>query len=740
MSSAGHTFGRRFLATESAGEALELERAEAQGEPFVETDALLGRLVARWLTGERLVTLTRDSNYRSTARLEGLGDEERALVEDRFSVARIEERGTWTLDEYKGIDEKAFETPWVYAEFPRFPESALGTERPRVVFDASPDGVVLWGVLAPLGELLFVPLRLRGPLAGSLERDEFADEWLGLHATLAELGLDVSRQLAPFRWASGWGRLAPEAQVEAKREYLRALARATTPETLARFRLFRLRPAVERYYQKARSDGTALRKTALTKALDAVVTMTFGGDWLAFLGYVGERPHASEKVITAKAKPRVHAAGAARADEVARRLNLPVEEVRRAMGLQWVGTDGASPLELRTATLAAYWEAFDRVHAAQEPGMRPLWGLVAEGSAALDVDDESEEKEEEGWRALRTVGLYEQLLPADVLDAVGRLWGTTVLAKVPERLVTNIDPHVTLAAVFGPALEFWHGVGLTAWFVCEGPYSRTDIDGMEAYYARKLDALEADKAPVDRALFRDLVAAEKTLGRSRPAESSRSDLGGGLSITFNSGAKRSGFEQLRDVVTTHRRAWAAAYLPAYLESQWRSSVEGASVRFGHLLAERGKAPTLKGFVNAEVVGVAEDWFGGNLANLYTAIGETAPIAPIYERRMPDDVKGFARRLLADLRRLGAHRRDDVRYPDGNLAHDPPRFWESKLRDLVGLAVRFVQLEEALGRSPTVKELSAATFTYKGDALATTTDEAWGAFTAAIGRARKDPGL
>src|SRR5207244_1545309 len=34
----------------------------------------------------------------------------------------------------------------------------------------------------------------------------------------------------------------------------------------------------------------------------------------------------------------------------------------------------------------------------------------------------------------------------------------------------------------GTSVSLWHGVALTAWYVCEGPYSRTPLSGLRAYH------------------------------------------------------------------------------------------------------------------------------------------------------------------------------------------------------------------------------------------------------------------
>ena len=54
-----------------------------------------------------------------------------------------------------------------------------------------------------------------------------------------------------------------------------------------RYRTFRIGQLADRYYAKAK-NGQALRKRVLTKPLGRTLTAYFGGDWLAFLAYLGE--------------------------------------------------------------------------------------------------------------------------------------------------------------------------------------------------------------------------------------------------------------------------------------------------------------------------------------------------------------------------------------------------------------------------------------------------------------------
>ena len=53
----------------------------------------------------------------------------------------------------------------------------------------------------------------------------------------------------------------------------------------------------ERYYKKAK-DGRAERTKVLNKGLERALTAAFGGDWLAFLDYLGEPIHPAEKIST----------------------------------------------------------------------------------------------------------------------------------------------------------------------------------------------------------------------------------------------------------------------------------------------------------------------------------------------------------------------------------------------------------------------------------------------------------
>jgi hypothetical protein len=383
----------------------------------------------------------------------------------------------------------------------------------------------------------------------------------------------------------------------------------------------------------------------------------------------------------------------ARVAEVASQTGLPEAEVRLMVEGFWDGTTGVSPVEKRVQCLERYWAEFENLHDNQRPGMTPLWGLVADYKG-LDLPHESpvipntatpsegvEGQDSEEFDYSRPIphlpGLYREKFSVALQSEIESLWGTSLLPRYPERLVTNLNPHYSLAEALGAALRFWHGCSLTAWFICEGPYSRTSIDGMSSYYRKLLDELVRVGTPVDEALFTDLKKAESQLGPEIPIVS-RETKTEYLTMTISHGARRDGFESLRDVIANHRRQWTQSYLPQYLEQRWKAEVQTVGAAYMHQLHDKGKAPTAKSFAKT-AQHVTNNWFGGDLSGLFRTIGEKSTVNPVYERRMPKDMVPFA---LAVRARLTNH---------------------EVLRGLRDEPAQFVQLEEALGRLPDVKE-------------------------------------
>jgi hypothetical protein len=495
-----------------------------------------------------------------------------------------------------------------------------------------------------------------------------------------------------------------------------------------RYRAYRLGQVVERYYAKAK-NGKARRKGVLTKGTGRTLTAYFGGDWLAFLDYVGEEVDPAEEIIQALPKTKLIVGGSARAAELAAEHGLPAEEVERMLAAYWQQSDHSSPVEQRVDVLKRFWREFDELHARQTSRMDSLWGLVQDDayvSANLGVDADDEE-------GIHTARLYKQLLSRELQADIERLWSTAVLPRWPDRLVTDPAPHARVAEALGPALRFWEGAALTAWFLCEGPYSRTDIDGLPNYHHHDLDALTELGCPVGGELFRELRDAEEKYGPPKH--------GSGLVITLSvsfglddedaDDQKHVPFEVLRDIVTRHRRVWAGQYLDTYLRTQWEVGLRAVGEAYHRHSAEKGKPPTAKQFAKVAAP-AANMWFGGDLARVYSVIGLKAPDPPVRAPRLvPEDPDRFARLLYERLR--------GQRYrlpPSWKEDQDERAKWNA-FDGLASLCVDYLQLEEALGEPPDLKVFGRSKFEYRCAVLADDVDQAWSVYSSAIQAALED---
>src|SRR5205823_5073039 len=152
-------------------------------------------------------------------------------------------------------------------------------------------------------EQLFLPLELRGRLVGTRDRAEQLAAWEEVDRFLAALGFRAEAELEGLRYGSGWGKLRAVEQLAAKQRLLAALAEQVEPAMGAAYRALALRGLVKRYYAQAKK-GPPLRRQALTpKPMERTLATVFGGDWLAFLNYLGEEPHPDERVATSLPEP-----------------------------------------------------------------------------------------------------------------------------------------------------------------------------------------------------------------------------------------------------------------------------------------------------------------------------------------------------------------------------------------------------------------------------------------------------
>jgi hypothetical protein len=535
-----------------------------------------------------------------------------------------------------------------------------------------------------------------------------------------------------MRFGSGWSKLRTAEQLAAKRTLLASLRTSAPSDVGARYRVWITQELLAKYYAKVSRGAPTMRKV-LTKSLQRSLAGFFGGDWLAFLAYIGEAPSPDEQISTALPEPRLYVEAASRTKEVAARHGVPAEEVERMLAAFWTSSGAESPVPQRIRVLREYWEHFDDAHARQAPGMQPLWGF-ADDDSGVKLKGLDDYQSGPPWYH---PGQYRTALPPSLLADIARLWGGRFMPSAPDRVVTAIAPYGGMLDAFGPALRFWDGAGLTAWFVSEGPTSRTDMAGLEKYHERDLHALDALGCPVDKRLFPELIAAENKLGKPEPIadpEHSSSINAGGITIsmTMNVGSRRSGFERLRDIVTAHRRAWAAQFLDTYLRARWEGEIRSAAREYNRHIEVKRKAPTAKQFAKFADT-PTNHWFGGDVSLLYAAFGEKSPVATQHIHLLPPDAEGFALRVF---HALGGTKTKWSAYAyetDGPERERRQAEWNAhwKRKELAEASIRYVQLREAFGRQPSVTEFGRSKFEYWGAVLHDDPAQAWETYAKAV---------
>lgn len=674
-------------------EALGLEVAAGQQQRFTEVDALAARLLSVALAGQPVATITlgRGLHTPDTAKVTALTKAEASLCADVFGVQEQQRRGAWYLPTKLSVKAGAVDLPYLLRERPGHALTLAANETARLTAVDGADTILLWALLVPLFETLLQPVRLRaaGDIFPPTHQKQF---WALIEERYRLLGIKDGA-LDAFRFGGGWHNLDRAGQQQARLELLDTLADTDLVQLVARHRIQRLQRLMACFAKKAKA-GTALARRVLTKELQPVASAYFGGDWLAILDYLQALPHPNEEIITALPEPRLYVGTSAQTVGVAAEAGIAESEVQAMLAAFLGGGSSMSPVEERAAALRSWWAGFDQTHAVQSPGRPSLWGLVDQELMSLN-------RTEQGF----TPQLYRRCLPADVLEQVGQLWETVTLQRHPGSIVSNPRPHQTMADALGPAGEFWHGVGLTAWFVCEGPYSRTTLGRVDRYHSKPLAALRAAGCPVDTVFFRELRAAEQMLGpeeevADRATSAVETPYG---QVTFTSGmghgTRREGFERVRDLITRYRRAWAEQHLEAYLQHRWRSELESIAHQLHRFVAEKGRQPTLIQFSRFATT-AANHWTGGDLGALYTAIGEPAPAEQKRPARLlASDGYDFARRVYQELGGKAVDHDTWVNDPE-----ETQRQWQ--LGRLATESLRYVQLQEALGQPPTAKQFGS----------------------------------
>ncbi|MEK6282523.1 MAG: hypothetical protein AABN95_19350 [Acidobacteriota bacterium] len=720
MSSESISFGRRALEAPSVKAFLELEDQEKRGEIFAILDSLITSVFIRSLQGERIISMTENEVYENSLNIEGLTPKQREFLSASYSLAQQQSKGAWFLPDKASLGGGLANFPSYLSKGFRFPHALASLQRGKVLLKDSAEAIFFWAVLGPMFERLIYPFELRGRLCGSLLAEDEEEAWSEVAIFLDSLGFQVSAEVSVLR--GEWKNLPDAAsQLGAKQQFLRVLGSTADSRIGTRYRLFMFRSLIEQYYKKSKADGRVKRKQALTKPFQTTLSGFFQGDWLGLLDYLGEQPHPEEQIVTALPKTPLRVKGASRAAEIAASQGISTEEVERIAAALWGESAGTSPVEARISTLKKFWDAFDKIHAKQETGMGPLWGLVEEtGSIAFERNAETPYQP----------SLYRELFSSELINEIESLWGNIMLTKWPDRIVTEPFPHRLMAETFGPALFFWQSCALTAWFICEGPYSRTDMAGLAHHQRRELHELKEMQTPVSEQLFVELIEGESRLGPEEAItrNESTTEVGHGVSFTISmsAGTRRKGFEILRDIITRHRRSWANQYMNSYLRARWESEIKAAANAFNLLLGEKGgKSPTLKQFARSAAL-PTNHWFKGNVSGLYRTIGEKSPAEPTQLTLMPKDKRAFVRHVFENLPSL------QFQMYEGRISDDTAQDYYRK--ELAELAIKFVQLEEALGRSPEMKEIGEK-FLYRSNVLSADQGEAWRIYSDAVRNAR-----
>ncbi len=706
---ADQTSGRTLAATTNAAAWLEVEAALGLTTAFGTVDAVALALATRLLSGKPVLHVERARSRASKASVavQGLTSEQTAWINSRQSLGTQQQRGAWWLPEEVSLDAGVCNLPALLAKHGDYGLVSAGDSKVKIG-GASPDGMLTWALLEPLAMALLAPLLLRGPWAAN-KADVRRQAWQETLATYQDLGLaDTPAGKAASRIGpdGDWRGLTREQRQALRLELLQGLRGHVTLETVQRLRARQLAELVGGLYAKAKPVTTMpLARTVMTKARQPYLSAWFAGDWVAFLTYLGESPNPGEQLAAQLPAAALIVAEPGQTVQVAEQTGLSadaVNDILRAYVGSHAGTGNApavrsaatargaaatgTPVHDRVQVLSNFFQEFDALHARQQPGMQPLWGLVDEG--LFVVGDPSD-------NARR----YRQLLTPELTARIDHLWEGTCLPRYPDRVVSEMHPHKQMADAAGPALTFWNGVALTCWYICEGPYSRTGIAGLAEYHARELAALGRMNLPVDPALFEDLRQAEKRLGREMPIQTAQHTVERGgltLTVTTSSGTRRNGFEHLRDVVTKHRQAWLSQNLTPYLELRWRSELESVFREFQRLVVTKGKPPTHKQFAGFAAT-AANHWFNGDLTGLYAALGEKPPASTRRIDQLPGDVYDISWTVYSLLGGTPFDRSNTYAHPETYGTN-----WE--LGRIAALVPKYIQLQEALDRLPTAKEL------------------------------------
>ncbi|WP_433803544.1 hypothetical protein [Actinomycetospora sp. CA-084318] len=676
------------------------ENARDKSSQFYETDQMIAAALDAAWHGRPVIAVRPDpAGRRNKDAIEvlGLPPGHEPALEQHYALGQQQRRGAWYIPDNLSIKPWGAALPTHLSSTPRHALTlAHDISASLDASTTSAAAVWLWSTVEPTLELLLRPITIwAGERALLRGHDDAQTGWTTLIADLERLGLGLHEDAASFA-LSRWARTNRADQQQARLTYLAAL-RATDPVDVARrVRASRTQDLLAALAKKTKGKTQApLARTALTKNLQPTLSAYFGGSWLDLLDYADLHPHPSEELITALPEPALlvntnHVA----VDHIAQAQNLAADDVEAILAA-YLGTKPRqqSPIDERLDALKRWWADFDKIHAAQSPGMPELYGLIDDGLPLVTLHGPARP-----WARA-----YRAFLSAETISEVNRLWDGLTLPQWPENIVSEPHPHRLMADALGPAARFWHGVALTAWYETQNEYSRNTLDEVAEAFRADLAALDELGQGIDPTLFNDLRTAQAAFGEPRKVRGAMTTrtLGDGRTVEHWTGswARRDGFERARDVITRHRRAWADTHLADYLAARWRQDLTQAVNSFHKHLAVKGKAPTFKQF-SKMAASAANRWFNGDLSGIYRAMGESAPHTPRRVDELPVDALDFAVAVYVG---LGGQFVDSSYESISHYGQDEyHRMWE--LSTLANKSVVYVQLREAMGETPEPKRI------------------------------------
>jgi hypothetical protein len=641
---------------------------EREHRPAVaETEASITDLIRALLSGDAELSAAEDPG-RPQIGFHGIAPNLQATLSAIFDPQRQRAAGASYLRDFD------ISGRWGVVLFPsllrrneRYANGLALTWQPRLTIDRY-EHLLAWAVLAPLYTRLLSPIirRAGGELGllgqgGDRVWDEVIAEydWLGI--------AEPASLIEPFRYDRRWVNLRAAEIVALKLDLLESLARAIPDDLMTRFRLHQQVPLLERYVAKMRHDGGARRADVLLRRFEYLLSGFFAGSWEQFVAYID--PDASSPQVAT----RVH-----------RTPEIP--ELSHAL---------AAP---RLAALNDFWAELEGSYStvgpkADEPLLPEEFGLPPR---------------------LRASPLRDS---PELLGRIDELWGTEVIERWPERLVTSPMPFAGMCGAFGPALEAWDRMFSRVGYFIDGGM---DADGLRRDVAYAASVLLDAGAPVSALLAdieREIATLPQRQRRVGITIEGYFDNGDEASVAVTGPADTSkiaaaeSHERASAILNAHRRAWAEQHLERLLADRWRSEferlAESRTARFG----EREKTLTAKQF-SGLAAGFANRFAAGRLDLVAPLVSGPVLDHPNYERLMPTNVRAFVRCVR---RCLGeAARRVELDYP-GRV--------ENEISKLASRAPAWVQLKEGTNRHPTLAEFGRAKFEYFS-IWADTPDAAW----------------